>query len=173
MAASDDGSISPQRDTGDWEDGLWMDTSLPFPIGSIPTAVAASEIAGAASGTASETAGAAAGAASGTASETAGAASCVEIRPARDVHKWMKRDKAAEQRRQKTYEEQDRRDRENLRSSAAGRMASMIGRDICDIEHQRLYGKRQKGQPERTRDRSCGALHSAGTAHEVQRCQHG
>ena len=145
MAASDDGSISPQRDTGYWEDGLWIDTSLPFPIGSIPTAVAASEIAGAASGTASETAGAAAGAASGTASETAGAASCVEIRPARDVHKWMKRDKAAEQRRQKTYEEQDRRRRESARSSNIGVAAPCAPPEQLRLyEHERLYGKRQQ-----------------------------
>ena len=78
MAASDDGSISPQRDTGYWEDGLWIDTSLPFPIGSIPTAVAASEIAGAASGTASETAGAAAGAADNNAAPQAQAAATPE-----------------------------------------------------------------------------------------------
>ena len=76
----------------------------------------------------------------------------------RERGKFIKRDIAAEQRRQKTYEEQDLRDRENLRSSAAGRMASVIGRDICDIEHQRLYGKRQQvnqNEPETAVAASC------------------
>ena len=52
-------------------------------------------------------------------------------------------DKAAEHSREKTYEEQDRRQRGDLRNSNIGVAASKRGRDICDVEHERFYGKRQ------------------------------
>ena len=42
----------------------------------------------------------------------------------RDVDNWVKHDKAAEQRREQTYEEQDRRQREYLRNSNIGVAAS-------------------------------------------------
>ena len=56
----------------------------------------------------------------------------------------MEHDKADEQRREKTCDEQDRRQRESFRSSNIGVAASKRGRDIYDIELERPYGKRQQ-----------------------------
>ena len=50
----------------------------------------------------------------------------------------------AERRREKKYEEQDRRHNEDPRNSNIGQVYARLGRDIVEAEHERLYGKRPK-----------------------------
>ena len=59
------------------------------------------------------------------------------------VEDLVEHDKAAEHSREKAHDEQDRRQHEDLRNSNIGVAASKRGREICDMEHQRFYGKRQ------------------------------
>ena len=56
----------------------------------------------------------------------------------------FKRDKSADQRRQKLLEKQDRRQRESLSNSEPAIAAAMRGRYISEIEDERLYGKRRR-----------------------------
>ena len=59
-----------------------------------------------------------------------------------EINQWIKHDIIAERRREKTYEEEERRQDEDFRNSNIGQVYARQGRDIVEAERERLYGKR-------------------------------